>query len=531
MRRYELTFAFMGEPPMRRTRIVLASALVVALCSSCSDGGDSAQGGHPVMGTTDLVSNLDPAGAYDQGSWILFGNTFQTLLSFPPGGDQPKPDAAKSCTFSSGGTVYTCVLRAGLKFSNGDPLTAQDVAYSFNRVKRINSPVGPGSLLSNLDSTTASGDTVTFRLSAPDATFPMKISSGAGEIVDSKVYPADKLLGGNKLVGSGPYELADYTTHKQADLAVNPDYHGIDKVANAGTTIKYYATGDALAAALKDKQVDFVPRDLPPAVENAYQNSSGSYQTLAISSGTENILVFDATHDPFDQLAVRKAVASLVNRAKLSDSVFQHTVEPLYSLVPQGVIGHDTAFFDAYGPDPDVQAATQDLRQAGVRTPVKFTLSYATGPAPKPEAQELARELNSSGLFDVSIQQVKTLGDLEAGWEKNKYDAFTVGWSADYPDADDFIAPLLEAQGVFNNGYHSDAIDTWLKESRTMTTRADADGLFAKIQKLEAADVPILPLWQSKDYAVTSSDVQGSALSTTASGVTCLWMVGIGGTS
>ena len=516
---------------MRRTRIVLASALVVALCSSCSSGSDSKQGGHPVMGTTDLVSDLDPAGAYDQGSLTLFGNTFQTLLSFPPGQDQPEPDAAKSCAFAPGGKVYTCVVRSGLKFSNGDALTAQDVAYSFNRVKRINSPAGPDPLLSGLDSTTAAGDTVTFRLSAPDATFPMKISSGAGEIVDSKVYPADRLLGGNKIVGSGPYELADYTAHKQAVLAINPNYRGSAKVANAGATVKYYGTGRELAAALKDKQVDFVPRDLPPAVENAYQNSSSGYQTLAVSSGIENIMVFDATHDPFDQPAVRKAVALLVDRAKLADTVFQHTVDPLYSLVPQGVIGHSTAFFDEYGPDPDPQAAEQDLKQAAVHTPVKFTLSYSTGPAPGPEAQELARELNSSGLFDVSLQQVKTLGDLRAGWEKNKYDAFTVGWSADYPDPDDFIAPLLQAQGVFSNGYRNDSIDTWLEQSRTMTNRADADGLFAKIQKQEAADVPILPLWQSKDYAVSVSTVQGTALSTNASGVTCLWMVSVGGGS
>jgi peptide/nickel transport system substrate-binding protein len=135
--------------------------------------------------------------------------------------------------------------------------------------------------------------------------------------------------------------------------------------------------------------------------------------------------------------------------------------------------------------------------------------------------------LNSSGLFVVSLQQVKTVGDLEAGWTKNRYDAFTVAWTADYPDPDDYIAPLLEAQGVFDNGYHNDAIDTWLNESRSMTTRAGADGLFARIQRQEAADVPILPLWQGKDYSVASSDVQGAALSTSVSGVTCLWMLSV----
>ncbi|MDI5969216.1 ABC transporter substrate-binding protein [Streptomyces sp. SL13] len=484
------------------------------------------------MGTTDLVSNLDPAGAYDQGSWILYGNTFQTLLSFPPNQDQPKPDAAKSCGFANASrTVYTCTMRAGLTFSNGDPLTAQDVAFSFNRIKKINAAAGPESLLSNLTSTTASGDTVTFKLSEPDATFPMKISSGAGALVDSKVYPADKLLTGGKLIGSGPYALKDYTKQKVADLTPNADYHGIFKLANAGATIRYYADGAALAAALKAKKVDFVPRDLPPAVENQYQEGSSAYQTIAISSGTENIMVFDSTHAPFDQPAVRQAVASLVDRSALVGTVFQHTVTPLYSLVPQGVLGHTTPFFDKYGSDPDEQAAATDLQRAGIHTPVKFTLSYATGPAPKPEAVELAKELNASGLFQVDIQDVHTLAAMETGWTHNKYDAFTVGWSADYPDADDFIAPLLEDQGVFNNGYHNASINSWLKQSRTMASRPAADGLFGKIQQQEAADAPIVPLWQSKDYAVSASNVQGAALSTSASGVTCLWMVSVGSTS
>ncbi len=527
---------------MRRTGIVLASALVAVLCTSCSDG-DGHDGGHPVMGTTDLVSNLDPAGAYDQGSWILYGNVFQTLVSFAPGVDQPKPDAAKSCVFSDHETVYTCTMKPDLKFSNGDPLTAADVAFSFNREKAIYDIAqrssngrqtygGAWPLLSGLQSTTASGNTVTFKLSAADATFPMKISSGAGAIVDHKVYPADKLLGGGKLVGSGPYSLKSYSDQKQIVLAVNGNYHGEFTPHNTGATIKYYQDPQALATALKQKKVDFVPRDLPPTVENAYENGSGSdYQTVSISSGTERILVFDGTHAPFDKVAVRQAVAALVDRGTLAEKIFQHTVTPLYSLLPQGVPGHANAFFDAYGTGPDSIMAADILHRAGVHTPVKFTLSYSTGSAPTLEAQELAKELDSSGLFDVTLHHVASLRVMENGWSNNDYDAFTVGWSSDYPDPDDFIAPLLESNGVFSDGYDNPSITSWLRQSRTMVNRGDADSLFAKVEKQEAHDVPVLPLWQSKDYAVSAADVQGASLSTNATGVTCLWQISVGATS
>jgi peptide/nickel transport system substrate-binding protein len=524
---------------MRRTGIVLASALVAVLCTSCSDGSDHS-GGHPVMGTTDLVSNLDPAGAYDQGSWILYGNVFQTLMSFAPGVDQPKPDAARSCHFEDKETVYTCTMRSGLKFSNGDELTAQDVAYSFNREKTIwdiaqrstggrQSYGGPWPLLSNLKSVKASGDTVTFDLAGADATFPMKIASGAGSIVDHTVYPADKLLTGGRLMGSGPYVLKSYSDQKEAVLGVNSDYTGAYKPHNTGATIKYYADPQSLADALKGKKVDFVPRDLPPAVENSYENGSGSdYQTVSISSGTERIMVFDSTHAPFDKLAVRQAVAALVDRGALADKIFQRTVTPLYSLLPQGVPGHANAFFDAYGTGPDATKAGDILRQAGIHTPVQFTLSYSTGTAPTLEAQELARELDASGLFKVTLHHVATLRVLENAWSKNQLQAFTVGWSSDYPDPDDFIAPLLETNGVFSDGYDNPSITEWLKESRTKVNRGDADDLFAKVEKQEAHDVPILPLWQSKDYAVSASDVQGASLSTNSTGVTCLWQVSVG---
>src|ERR1700712_5248999 len=100
------------------------------------------------LGTTDRVVSLDPAGAYDLGSQQLIGNLYQNLLTIPAGGNQPKPDAAKRCAFKNAKT-YVCTLRSGLKFSNGDRLTAADVKFSFDRMIQIADPSGPSSLLAS----------------------------------------------------------------------------------------------------------------------------------------------------------------------------------------------------------------------------------------------------------------------------------------------------------------------------------------------------------------------------------------------
>src|SRR5690348_7450360 len=117
-----------------------------------------------ILGTTDKVVSLDPAGAYDLGSQQLIGNMYQNLLSVPAGGNKPEPDAAESCEFSDPKT-YVCKLKPDLKFSSGDPLTSEDVKFSLDRQLKIADPSGPSSLLGSLDSVEATDPTtVTMKL-------------------------------------------------------------------------------------------------------------------------------------------------------------------------------------------------------------------------------------------------------------------------------------------------------------------------------------------------------------------------------
>ena len=122
-----------------------------------------------ILGTTDKVVSLDPAGAYDLGSQQLIGNMYQNLLSVPAGGNKPEPDAAESCDFTDPKT-YVCKLKPDLKFSSGDPLTSEDVKFSLDRMLKIADPSGPSSLLASLDSVEATDPTtVTMNLKKADA--------------------------------------------------------------------------------------------------------------------------------------------------------------------------------------------------------------------------------------------------------------------------------------------------------------------------------------------------------------------------
>ncbi|WP_329571015.1 ABC transporter substrate-binding protein [Streptomyces sp. NBC_01361] len=485
------------------------------------------QGKTITVGTTDAVTSLDPAGAYDAGSWALYSNVFQSLLTFDAGGAAPVPDAAKHCGFVGQGLLtYRCELRDGLKFPSGRAVTAKDVKFSFDRVKAINSPVGPATLLDTLGKVETSGArTVTFRLSSPDATFPFKVATGAGSIVDSTQYPARSLRTRTRVDGTGPYSLSSYTPGKQAKLVPNSRYQGAVKSVGKPTTLRYFKDSAALESAWQARSVDVAARQLPPALLASYAPSDkGERLTEVESAETRNLVLNVRTGRPLHDRRVRQALATLLDRDRLVASTYQGTVDSLYSLIPRGITGHTTAFFDAY-PKPDAARARKLLQEAGVSAPVRFEFAYSRGAASASEAKEIKRQLEASGLFKVSLRYYEWT-DFQTRYASGKLDAYAVGWLPDFPDPDTFTAQLVRTGSGMHNGYSSKEVDGLIQASQQYEDRSRTMGDFRKLQEAVARDVPLIPLWQRKEYVLSTEDITGGQYLSDGTGVFRLWQLG-----
>ncbi|MGJ5890710.1 ABC transporter substrate-binding protein [Streptomyces niveiscabiei] len=508
-----------------RMRIIAALAVLAAvgvggwqlLPSSGSGDGDAI-----VVGTTDTITSLDPAGSYDSGSWALYSNVYQSLLTFAPGGVEPVPDAAKSCAFQGGGlTTYQCELRDDLKFPSGRKVTPKDVKYSIDRIKKINSPVGPESLLSTLKSVDTEGDTVTFHLSSGDATFPFKLATGVGSIVDSTKYPENKLRTDDAVDGTGPYTITGYTKDERIDLKPNPDYKGAFKTGEP-VELKYYKDSARLESAWKAKEVSVATRQLPPKMLASLNASDPDQRvTEAESSETRNLYFNTRAGSPLHDARVRKAAAWLINREQLATTVYDGTVEPLYSLIPTGITGHATSFFDAY-PKPDPDKAKDLLKAAGVSLPVTITYGYGKRGAAEQETAAVKAQLEAGGLFKVDVKAYEWT-DFKKQWADGKLDAYPVGWVADYPDADTFAGPLVGSDSSMNTGYSSKAVDKLILDSQQFADRSRVSDDFRRLQDDVAQDAPVIPLWQRKEYVVATEDVGGSQYLADGNGVFRLW--------
>ena len=528
---------------MKYKKIMAAAVSVAALaslagCGGVKDDAGSASGkGTITIGTTDKVTNLDPAGSYDNGSYAVQIQVYPFLYAQDYKTSELSPDiAADDGTWSADGTEFTVKLKPGLKFANGHDLTSSDVKFSFDRIKKINDPNGPSSLLANITSVEApDDDTVVFKAAVKnDVTLKQVLSSPAGPIVDEDSFSADKLTPADTIVKdkafAGPYTMTSFKLNEAVSYAKNDTYKGLTPAKNDAVQVQYFADTSNLKMAVQQGQVDVAFRSLTPTdVEDLSKDSK--LKVVKGPGGEERLIVFNMKIMPFGEstdnadpakaLAVRKAVADLIDREELATKVYKDTYTPMYSYIPNGLAGKVDTFKEKYGENgkPSVDKAKAELQKAGVSTPVDLKLQYNTdhyGSSSADEYAAIKNQLEQGGLFKVDLQSTeytqynkeRVVTDSSDG----SYPLYQLGWFPDYSDPDNYLSPFFRDGNFVNNGYSNKKINDMIVQQAGEQDTAKREAMLKQIQELETDDLSTIPLLQGAQVAVTGKDISGVVL-------------------
>ncbi|MET3368895.1 UNVERIFIED_CONTAM: peptide/nickel transport system substrate-binding protein [Jeotgalibacillus campisalis] len=507
------------------------SALALTACTGPSGGGSSsapAAAGPIAYGTTDKVTSLDPAGSYDNGSFMVMNQVYSFLLNSKPGGAEPVPDLAESSSFTAP-SEYTVKLKSGLKWANGHTLDSKDVKHSFDRQVAINDPAGPASLLTNIESvSTPDATTVVFTLkNANDQTFSQILSSPAAPIVDDEVFPADKILSDDEIIKAnafyGQYTIDSYKKNELVSFKAFADYAGaLGKPANDAATIKYYASPTNLKLEIQQGAIDVAFRSLSATDIDDLRKDS-KVKVLTGPGGEIRYITFNfdtmpygtkATGaDPAKALAVRQAVANLVDRQAIADQVYKGTYLPLYSNVPSGFLGANESFKDAYGDagKPSLEKAKKVLTDAGITEPVALNLQYNPdhyGGSSGDEYAMVKEQLEKSGLFTVNLQSTEWVTYSKAS-RADEYPLFQFGWFPDFSDSDNYLTPFFPEGGFLKNHYNNPEVNELIAKQLTDADKTSREAAIKDVQNALAKDISTLPLLQGAQVAVVGSGVNG----------------------
>ena len=522
----------------KRTLGILAGTAAFALVmTGCAAGngdnsGDSGDGAI-LVGTTDKVTTLDPAGSYDNGSFAVQNQVFPFLMNSPLGSPDVEPDIAVSAEYTAP-KDYTVTLKPDLTFANGNDLTASDVKFTFDRQLAIAADNGPSSLLYNLDTTEVVDDTtVVFHLKAEnDQVFPQILSTFPGAIVDEEVFSATELTPDEDIVAgnafAGQYSIKSYDFNATIEFVPNEAYQGLlGPAENKSVILSYYSDSSNLKLDVQEGNIDVAYRSLSSTdVEDlrgdddvvVHDGPGGEIRYIVFNFDTQPYGLKSEDPDAEKALAVRQAAADLIDRDEIADQVYKGTYTPLYSFVPDGFTGATDVLKGLYGDGagkPDAAKAKATLEAAGVEVPVKLSLQYNSddhyGPSSGDEYALVKSQLEADGLFAVDLQSTEWV-QYSKDRVADVYPAYQLGWFPDYSDADNYLTPFFLKENFLANHYDNPEVNDLILEQGVTTDPDARTAIIEDIQAKVGADLSTIPLLQGAQIAVSGADIDGLTL-------------------
>lgn len=516
---------------MKNSAVLSRVAATVAVAIGLSGCTVSATDAPIVVGEFTSITSLDPAAVYGTTNFEVLYQVFPTLLNSMPGSVELKPDVAETADFSSP-NVYSVTLKPGLTFANGNKLTASDAAFSVNRQLKIADEFGPSVLLANLDKAVVASELqVDFYLkSENDLTFPYVLSSVPGLIVDEETFEADRTMTNEEVLAAkawaGPYIIEDFKLNEYVSYKPNSAYKGLwGAPKNSGVVVKYYADAKNLAFDAKNGELDIAVSYRSMSGDEISSISESTDLKLAIGDAAEpGYLVFNLDGMPYGAksananaakaLAVRQAMATLIDREEISEKVYAGTYAPSYSPIPSAFAAHNGDYFKAYSSgtlEEKETKAKKILAAAGIDQPIKINIVYPFdryGPSTEGAMTLLKSQFELANLFEINLEATDWASFREIR-RSDEFQAIMIFWGPDFGDPDNYISPLFVTDGFLFNHYSNPNVDDAIKAQSKETDVAKRNILFDKIQDQISQDIPVIPFLETGRSALVKPNISG----------------------
>ena len=352
---------------LRRGSIIgLSIPLLGAIATACGGANSSSTASSGATGTPKAgaklriagvvpTSAIDPAQIYDEGGLTMIQQTGEYLSFNQPKTNILQPMLATSFKPNADASVWTYTLRPGVKFSDGTPMTADDVVYSFqqntNPKVYVNAASVFNGVLTNDGVKKVDDQTVEFHLEAPNGNFSYLISSDNYNMI---IVPngTDYSKWQKTFIGTGPFTLTSYQANTGATFARNPAWWG-GKVLPAELQHIFYQTQQPQITALQGGDVDIVNLIVPAGAEGVLNNPD--YTLLDTKSSQHRELSMRCDKAPWDNKLVRQAMALSLNRPEIAQALFKGYAQ----------LGNDNPFAPFFrSTDTSVPQRAQDLTKA-----------------------------------------------------------------------------------------------------------------------------------------------------------------------
>ena len=491
--------------------LFLALVMVGAVLPGCGDGskdpggqGNNGKTGEPVKGgeitvgiAQDLDDSLDPHQTVAAGTREVLFNIFEGLVK-PNSDGEMIPAVAEKYTLSEDGTTYTFTLREGVKFHNGQTVTAEDVVYSINRCAAV--PEGQEKPLVAAFSAVKSVEAL------DEKTVAVTIAQRDLEFISymtAAIIPADYENQDTAPVGTGPFKFVSRTPQQDFVMERFEDYWGapawLDKV-----TYKICENADALVMNLNGGSIDLCAHLTSAQASQLNQN----FQVLEGTMNLVQAIYLNNQAKHFDNQLVRQALCYAIDRQGIMDMVADgHGTAVGSSIYPAFTKYFLPELVDKY--PHDVAKAKELLAQAGYPDGFDMTISVPNNYQPHMDTAEVvAEQLREAGI-NVTIQPVEWSTWLDTIYNGRQFQATVVGVDAANMTARAMLERFTSDYAKNFINYSNPAYDALFQQAINATDEATQTDLYKQMETMLADTAANVYIQDLSDLVAMRQDLGG----------------------
>ncbi|MHB1063046.1 MAG: peptide ABC transporter substrate-binding protein [Georgenia sp.] len=514
---------------------ILAGSLVLAACSGgatdtatepAATGDTGASTGIVTANSNEPQNPLIPTNTNEVGGGKILDLIFEGLVYYDA--DGAAHNAVAESIETDDAQNYTITIKEGLTFTDGSPITSASFVDAWNQGALLSNghlssyffePIEGFSYDEDSELTglkVVDDTTFTVALTQPEADFPLRLGYSAFFPLPEAAFKDIAAFGENP-IGNGPYMLAGegaWEHNVGIDLVPNPDYSGERVPQNGGVSLKFYETQDAAYNDLLSGNLDVIDA-IPDSAFTTFETELGDRavnQPAAIFQSFTIPEYLAHFGDDEEGRLRRAALSHAINRAEITDAIFQGTRTPASDFTSPVIDGWSDSIPGSEVLAYDEAKAKELWAQADAISPWEgtFTLAYNT-------------DGGHQAWVDATVNSIRNVLGIEA--EGNPFalfadmrtqvtadamtGAFRTGWQADYPGLGNFLGPLYgTGAGSNDGGYSSPEFDDLLAQAAAAKSVEESNTLYQQAQEILFRDLPAIPLWYSNVTGGSAETVQ-----------------------
>ncbi|MCL4396126.1 MAG: ABC transporter substrate-binding protein [Chloroflexi bacterium] len=464
------------------------------------------KGGTLIAAYATDAKGIDPHKATNFSAFRVLELTYDSLLAFDKD-LKVVPNLAESWKWSDDNLTLTMTLHNNVKFHSGNPLTSDDVKYSFERILDEKTGAAARSYFTSIDSIqTPDATTVVFKLKEPVVSILAAMTNPNSAIIDKKAVVAGADPAKDD-VGSGAFKIASWQPDQKITLVANKDFWIPGQPYLDGVEIRTIPDESSILAALRAKQIDWaIITDARVAIAAGATGSS-----LYIDRQPNlnyHVMQLNANNPVFKDVRVRQAISCAIDRQQVLDTASFGEGQVVGPVTPPY---YRPALSDQPCYTTDLDKAKQLLAQAGVSNSLKFSMMVTPDemPATVSEAQNIQAQLKKIGV-ETTIDSVE-LGVFVDRWFKTDFDAVLTE-NGGNPDPDVMLYRYWDSAGNLNSvaTYSSADLDKLLTQARTISDTGKRKAIYAEFSKQLVDAAPWIWLYVGYQYRAMQPYVMGT---------------------